>query len=116
MQSRFAYPAGIVIANDGSLLIADDANNVIRRIDMSPPDTIAPTGVIASPSTAGQLYASKPVVLSGTASDNVGVASVDISIERVMSVFDYWNGTAWQSNLVYLPVTGVTPVHPNRAN
>ena len=109
LQALFRYPSGVVVADDGSLLIADSGNNVIRRIDQSPPDTIAPTGVITSPSAAGQMYQSKPIVLSGTASDNVGVVTVEVAIERIMSVFDYWNGIAWQSPLVYLPAAGVTP-------
>ena len=111
LQARFRSPVGVVIGSDGSLLIADGGsggNNVIRRIDLSAPDTIAPTGVITSPASAGQVYPSKPITFSGTASDNVGVASVAVTIERIMSVFDFWNGNGWQPNLVYLPAAGVT--------
>jgi hypothetical protein len=66
-----------------------------------PGDSTPPDGLVAVPSP-NQVFPSTPVPLSGTATDNVAVSSVDVAI-RDRNTLQWWNGSAWQSSFVWLP-------------
>jgi sugar lactone lactonase YvrE len=67
-------------------------------------DAVAPTIVLTSPSPS-QAFSARPVAITGTASDNVGVGDVQIAIYRPTETGQFWNGTAWQG--AYTTVTAI---------
>ncbi len=70
------------------------------------PDGATPTGTITAPAqgaTVGQ-----PVLISGTAADDVGVFDVRLGIKSTTTGL-WWNGTAWQSASTKVNATLGTP-------
>jgi hypothetical protein len=57
-----------------------------------PPDTTLPTATLSAPPANGSSEA--PVAISGTASDDAGVASVRVAI-RNNATLQWWNGAGW---------------------
>jgi alpha-tubulin suppressor-like RCC1 family protein len=60
-------------------------------------DTISPTVTVANP-TAGQALGSRPVSITGTATDNAGISGVQVVIYRPIGTGQYWNGATWQAS------------------
>ncbi len=63
---------------------------------------------IVSP-TVGQVLASSPVTISGTATDDVGVTSLEVWIYRSVNGGQFWNGTSWQSAYPSVNATLASP-------
>ncbi len=80
----------------------------IGAIQLTIIDTTAPTNLITSP-TLNQVFATSPVTITGTATDNVGVTSVAVAIYRNVGGGQYWNGTGWQSGNTIVPATITSP-------
>jgi Bacterial Ig domain len=64
------------------------------------PDVVKPVGTISTP-TANQVLAS-PLTFTGTATDDVGVAAVELAI---YNGGQWWNGSTWQAAYVRVPAT-----------
>ncbi len=64
-------------------------------------DVVDPTQVIVAP-LDGEIAVGGPVVLSGTASDNVEVAGVTVAINNSATGL-WWNGTGWGAGVVRVP-------------
>jgi Regulator of chromosome condensation (RCC1) repeat/Bacterial Ig domain len=71
-------------------------------------DSIAPSVTIATP-TSNQAFSTKPITISGTASDNAGVRDVLIIIYRPIGPVRFWAGSAWQSTYTTVPATLNSP-------
>jgi predicted extracellular nuclease len=71
-------------------------------------ETVLPTISIATP-TASQTLPSKPVSISGNATDNAGVARVELYIYRNVAGGQWWDGTAWQATPARLLATLGSP-------
>jgi Bacterial Ig domain len=71
-------------------------------------DTSAPTVSVSTP-TLGQVLASSPVTLAGTATDNIGVSTVRVTIYRSVAGGQYWNGAGWQNGATTVPATLRSP-------
>ncbi len=72
-------------------------------------DTIVPSITLTTP-TAGQAFTSKPVSITGTATDNAGVGDVQIAIYRpVHPNGQFWNGTTWQTAYTTVTATLANP-------
>jgi sugar lactone lactonase YvrE len=113
-------PSGITHDAQGNIYVADANNDRVVEYSFSVPlpdgsDVTSPTVSIASPS-ANQVFPAAPVTISGTAGDDVAVASVFFAVkDRVTNL--WWNtkdgvwGTAktWNYAAVTSPtVTSVT--------
>jgi Bacterial Ig domain len=112
--------SGITHDAQGNIYVADANNDRVVEYSFSVPlpdgsDVTSPTVSLTSP-TANQVFPAAPVTISGTAGDNVGVASVFFAVkDRVTNL--WWNakdgvwGTAktWNYSAVTSPtVTSVT--------
>ena len=87
----------------------DAANNVAVpkptrafTVSNTPPDTTAPNGTVTVP-TANQAFPHAAVVVSGQATDNVGVTKVNIAIKN-RTTGQWWSGTAWQATFKWFAV------------
>lgn len=69
--------------------------------DPLPPDTTAPEGAVAVP-FAGQAFPLGMITLSGTATDDRGVAEAAVSIQDSVSGL-WWDGSQWQASVAWLP-------------
>jgi NHL repeat/Bacterial Ig domain len=79
---QLGSPKGIAVGTDGNLYVADSDNGRIQVFTFNtppPPEPNKPTLTFTSP-TAGSTTPTVPVVLSGTASDDSGIASVAVSV------------------------------------
>ena len=74
------------------------------------PDRMRPTVTIATPRPRQSLPAK--AVMSGTASDNVSVTSVEVTIYRRDQGGQYWNGKDWQSAEVSVTADLASPMSP----
>lgn len=84
--------------------------NVFNRVGIAPfvADTTNPTVTVVSP-TAGQAMATKPVIINGTAADNVAVAGVQVAVYRPIGGGQFWNGASWQASYTAVPTTVNNP-------
>lgn len=78
----------------------DQSKPYVRFVYSTTLDTTAPDGTVSSPSN-GQTVSASPVLLSGSATDDVGVAGVRIAI-RDNGTMLWWNGSGWQSGYTTL--------------
>jgi hypothetical protein len=106
LDARFRYPTGLVVGADGSLLAADTGNNVIRRVFLA--DTVDPAITLTTP-TSQQAFTGRPIVMTGTATDDRAVTAVTLSIWRFLDVVQNWNGSAWQNVSIEVPATLSAP-------
>ncbi len=74
----------------------------VDRPDGNPPETGIDAPADGSTADVG------PVAVSGTATDDRGVAAVRWSIQHVQSG-KYWGGTSWVTDRILLPTTAATP-------
>jgi trimeric autotransporter adhesin len=74
-------------------------------------DTVAPDTTITAP-TPGQAVPSGTVGIAGNATDNVGVASVAVSIRDDGSNL-WWNGSAWVGSQQWLAASIFSPGGPS---
>ena len=73
--------------------------NVLFTVTAGAPDTQAPNGTVTVP-TANQTFQLGTVIMSGNATDNVGVGQVLVAIKN-KTTSQWWNGSAWQSGFVW---------------
>jgi DNA-binding beta-propeller fold protein YncE len=69
-------------------------------------DAATPTGTVTSPANNAAVAA--PVTLTGTASDDKGIASVKLGIKQNSTGF-WWNGTSWQAQAAKVNAVLQTP-------
>ena len=94
------HPAGLSTQQGTKLFVSDSFHDRVLIYDKGgvAVDNEAPNGVVSSP-TSGQALTAAPIVLSGSATDNVAVDTVRLSIRRGPSTaYVYWDGAAWTSN------------------
>jgi DNA-binding beta-propeller fold protein YncE len=86
-----------------------NANSPLASVNVSvvggqpPVDTGPPETDIAIP-IPGQELSPGPAALSGGATDNVALASAEVSLKDTGSGL-WWNGSSWTSSAVWLPAT-----------
>lgn len=74
------------------------------------PDSEAPAGMVTEPAPGAAVAA--PVSISGTASDNVGVSSVDVAIrDTIQGVWLQQDGS-WATDFAWLPTSLALPGEP----
>jgi Regulator of chromosome condensation (RCC1) repeat len=71
-------------------------------------DGAFPTVSLSSP-TPSQNYLSRPIPISGVATDDAGVGEVRIVIYRAVGAGEFWNGSAWQSAYAAVSATLASP-------
>jgi len=102
----FTDPSGITHDAAGRIYVADAGNERIQVFDpvASPPvgDTAKPSVALGSPTTNQQIVLNGQVDISGTATDNVALGSVEVSV-RDSSTGLWWNArnATWQSVRVW---------------
>ncbi len=69
------------------------------------PDTVVPSGAITTPAPGAVV--SRPVSVTGTATDDVGVASVQVAVFGNGS--QWWNGSSWQAAYTRVNATLTAP-------
>lgn len=100
-------PRGVAVdPTDGQIAVADWANSRISvwaGTGGGGPDVEPPDAVVTAP-TNGQSIPAGTVVMTGNATDNVGVTNVDIAIKN-SATGQWWKGSGWGSGATYLPAT-----------
>ena len=119
VTARFSNPSGldepenVAVDAAGRLLVADTYHDRIQRYQpytvVSTPDTTPPTSQISSP-TKNQVLPSAAVVLAGTATDDIGVASVRVAIQNLTTKLWWRGGSAWGAFLLVNDTVTPTPV------
>lgn len=99
---RMFGPEGLEMTPDGRLYVAEATGERIQEFAVTDgtPDTNAPDTTITSPSD-GAVLASGPIAISGSASDDRGVASVQVGIQNT-ATSQWWNGSSWSAPFVEL--------------
>jgi hypothetical protein len=89
-----------------SVITTDAANNedpnrpwVQFSVTASAPDTTPPNGTVTVP-TNNQSFQLGTINMSGTATDNIGVGQVLVSIKN-KTTNQWWNGTGWQGTFAW---------------
>jgi DNA-binding beta-propeller fold protein YncE len=107
-------PRGVAVdPTDGQIAVADWANNRVSVWTSTGgggtpgPDTTPPDATVTVP-TNGQAFAPGAVNMSGTATDNVGVAAVEIAIKN-SATGQWWKGSSWGTGATYFAATLGTP-------
>jgi Bacterial Ig domain len=106
---NFSAPPGGVFAV--AAIAYDGAGNytVAPYQNFSITDNVVPTVTLTTP-TPSQAFTTRPVTITGTATDNAGVGDVQIAIYRPMDpVGQFWNGTGWQVEYTTVPATLAAP-------
>ena len=71
-------------------------------------DTTDPTGEATNPADGSTISPDNDFTISGEAIDSSGIASVIIRVERRdVSPIEYWNGTIWQTESIFLDATNI---------
>ena len=65
-------------------------------------DTTPPNGIVTVPAV-NQAFPHGAVVVSGSATDNIGVTKVDIAIKN-RTTGQWWSGTTWQATFKWFAV------------
>jgi alpha-tubulin suppressor-like RCC1 family protein len=100
-SGRFTVQAGVSDTSQNS------AGSFAQSFSVS--DGAVPLVSIVSPVNAQELVG-RPVVISGTASDNSGVADTHVKIWRkLVDRTQYWNGSGWQNTLTTVRATMGSP-------
>lgn len=102
-------PTAVEVGPDGRIYLSETYADVVRTYTMGtapPPDTATPTGTITAP--AANASVSAPVMITGTAADDRGVASVRLGIKQSATGL-WWNGTAWVATASKVTATLGTP-------
>jgi tripartite motif-containing protein 71 len=107
----FTWPAPGIGSYELHARAVDAASNVdsspaMAPFSVAPSDTSAPTTTLSTP-TNGQSFLLGPISISGSASDDVGVTQVRVSI-RNNATLQWWNGSTWGA-FAYVPATLLTP-------
>ena len=115
----YVFPGGA--AGSGSYYVLSRAFDAAGNSETDSPftrytvagvsDTVAPDTSITAP-TSGQAVPAGTVGLAGTATDNVGVASVAVSI-RDDGTNMWWNGSTWVGSQQWLGASVFSPGAPS---
>ena len=71
-------------------------------------DTTDPTGEATNPADDSTITPDDNFIISGEAIDSSGIASVILRVERRdVSPIEYWNGTTWQTDSIFLDATNI---------
>ena len=110
---QFRNPSGLTVDANGLLYVADATND---RIEVFNPAVAKPTYEFSRPtltvtSPANGSYIDAPVTFTGTATDNLALANVELSV-RDVATSKYWEPTTgtWQTAQSWsmVPYAGVT--------
>jgi hypothetical protein len=103
-------------APEGSYAILARARDTSNNTDSTPatrgftvagaPDTTAPTTVVTAP--PGSSTNPRPITVTGTSTDNIGVSVVRVSIRINDGTNRWWNGTGWGA-FTWVPATIASP-------
>lgn len=106
-----AHPATVGLGPDGKIYVSDTYNDVVKvyKWQATVPDTTAPDATITAPANNANVP-NGPITFSGTATDNVGVARVEMMIKD-RTTNKYWNGTAWVTGFSWI-TPGATLASP----
>jgi hypothetical protein len=105
----FAAPPGGVFAVAAVAIDGSGAVGITPYRTFSVADNANPTVTLAVPA-ANQTFATRPVVLAGSATDNAGVGDVQVAVYRPVGPNgEFWNGTAWQAAYVTVAATMSAP-------
>jgi peptidoglycan/xylan/chitin deacetylase (PgdA/CDA1 family) len=66
------------LKSDGKTITSFNGLVAMIRKQLPPPDTIKPTGTITSPAAGGEVQINTPITVTGIASDDTRVASVEV--------------------------------------
>jgi DNA-binding beta-propeller fold protein YncE len=92
-------PAAVSVGPDGRIYVADTGGDRVQVFTYGPAeDTVVPDSVISQPATGSQV--SLPATISGTATDNVTVAGVEVAV-RDRTTSQWWDfaTSTWVSGL-----------------
>jgi uncharacterized repeat protein (TIGR03803 family) len=111
MNGYGAYPNGVMLATDGNLYgtcqnggtYFGASGGIIFRLTLPPTDRTPPTIIIGSP-TAGQVFNTSSVAVSGTAADpgtpSTGVSLVQVQVNGTNGTWQTASGTtAWNASV-----------------
>jgi virginiamycin B lyase len=90
--------------------ISANSSTASFTVTVVPPDTISP--VVTANIPAEGATVAKPVVISGSATDNVGVAAVVVRVYRPVGTGQYWTGSTWQNAYAQVLATLSNPNAP----
>jgi hypothetical protein len=96
----------LVQAVDAAGNVDNSTPNVRFTVSNVPPDTVAPDTVLSTP-IEGDSFSTGPVPITGSATDNVSVGSVQVRITN--SGGQYWTGSAWSATNTAVNATLATP-------
>jgi hypothetical protein len=96
----------LVQAVDTSDNVDNSTPNVKFTVSNVPPDTIAPDTTLSTP-TEAQSFPTGPVSITGSATDNLSVSSVQVRITNSGGL--YWTGSAWSATNTAVNATLATP-------
>ncbi|MGB0099125.1 MAG: Ig-like domain-containing protein [Nocardioides sp.] len=103
------HPAGLATMPTGEILVSDSFNDRVLVFsddaDWEPPvaDTEAPNGLATTP-TQDEVFTESPITFTGSATDDVGVDEVLISLRRRSDRL-WWSGTEWAAARTTFPAT-----------
>jgi hypothetical protein len=114
---QFTSPSGIAHDAAGNIYIADAGNDRIQEFSFSVPipvpgsDTVAPTVTLTSP-VKNQILPPQTLYVSGAATDNVGIASINVAVKNTSNNL-WWDAkdAIWQTKK-YWNLAGVTSPTP----
>jgi DNA-binding beta-propeller fold protein YncE len=96
----------LVQAVDAAGNVDNSTPNVPFSVTNVPPDTVAPDTVLSAP-TEGASFATGPVSITGSATDNTGVGSVQVRITN--SGGQFWTGSGWSATDTAVNATLASP-------
>ncbi|MDO8413733.1 MAG: S8 family serine peptidase, partial [Gallionellaceae bacterium] len=95
-SAKINLPHGVTATSDG-FLIADSTNHRIRRVITTPPtDSTTPTVSITAPVGGAIVFGT--ITVTATASDNVGLARVELLVDGVLQATTYTSPITWEWN------------------
>lgn len=93
---KFQGLRGVDIGANGHLYTIEQQGERIQEFSIGPPlppDPVPPNGTVTVP-TKNQAFPLGTVAMSGAATDDVGVAAVDVAIQN-RTTLQWWTGTGW---------------------
>ena len=98
IQPATTYYYKVCAFNEEGIATAFDMT--VSTVTLPPPDTVPPAVAITFP--VDNAFYNSVLTISGTASDNVAVAAVKITIRDLVYPSTYWSGDSWCDSEVWL--------------